>query len=375
MTNFLYTAKNRVGQRVTERISANNTSAARYALETRGYTEICFETDELQADIDRLNNAKPLPKEWTPELEMESRRLGGPWSHVLFALKLNAVLWVPLVFWDYNSLLKGAPYGFWSWTGFLLSIAFIIYLVCVVVPGIVFQLILTASAWARWDELRMWVRRMRQIKKFLPVPIPEFDLDMRLGYALASEGKLDEALALASKYENDPTVGKGIYNNRVSSFFLPVGQYQKCVEMRAKSVEQGTGSASELIDYAMVFARDCRDPAGARRVLERVEGMEIASIGVPFLSLCKGIIAVEENEWNVAKGHLVDALRKAKPFEANVAFTGVLSQINAYLAIALANLGERDEAVKHFRAGAAYLIAHKKAELIARCEEATGFKL
>ena len=100
MPTFLYTAKTRAGLPVAERITANNTSAARYALETRGYTNIQFETDDMQASIDRAIGAKPPPDGWTPELEMESRRLGGPWSHLAFALKVHAVFWVPLVCWN-----------------------------------------------------------------------------------------------------------------------------------------------------------------------------------------------------------------------------------------------------------------------------------
>lgn len=43
---FLYTATNRDGEQVTERIEATSTAAARYALELRGYSSITFHTDE-----------------------------------------------------------------------------------------------------------------------------------------------------------------------------------------------------------------------------------------------------------------------------------------------------------------------------------------
>ena len=372
MPTFLYTAKTRAGLPVAERITANNISAARYALETRGYTNIQFETDDMQASIDRTIGAKPPPDGWTPELEMESRRLGGPWSHLAFALKVHAVFWVPLVCWNIYSLWEGPPFGRWAWSGFALTLGFLGYFVFSVLPGVAFQLLLAASAWARWDELRFFVRFLRFYKRFSATPVPEFELDMRLGYALASEGKLAEALDLVRKYEQDPTIAKSIYYNRVSALYLPAGQYHKALELRALSVAQGSGSAAELIDYALVFARDCRDPAGARRVLAQLEGLEIVALAAPFLALCHGIVAVEENHWEAAKKHLLEALEKAEPFTNNVAFTGAFAQIHAYLALALGHLAERAAAAEHFRAARPYLTAHKKQALLTRCQEVVG---
>ena len=372
MPSFLYTAKTRERLPVTERITANNTSAARYALETRGYKDIQFETDEMQAGIDRTIGAKPRPEGWTPELELETRRLGSAWSHLAFALKMNAIFWVPLALWDFNSLWKGPPFRTGAWTGFALTLVFFGYFIFAVLPGVAFQLMLAASAWARWDDLRLWVRCLRLLKKFSAVAVPEFELDMRVAYALASEGKLPAALDLVGKYEQDPNTAKSIYYNRLSSLYLPAGQFQKALELRALSVAQGSGSAAELIDHAIVHARDCRDPAGARRVLEKIEGLKIVAVAAPFLALCHGIIAAEEKLWEPAKTQLLDALKKSEPFAKNVAFTAALAQVHAYLAIALGHLGDRAAAAEHFRVARPYLTAHKKQDLLTRCQEVAG---
>lgn len=134
MGKFLFTAVNRAGVLVTERIDSATVSAALYKLETRGYSNIAFQTDDLSQTID-AGIAASLPSReeedddeiWSAEEEVASRRGLGFWGGLWFAWRMNAILWVPLAVWDGFIWWEGAPFSIWDWIGFGFNGLFLLY--------------------------------------------------------------------------------------------------------------------------------------------------------------------------------------------------------------------------------------------------------
>ena len=114
MPRYLFTAKDSDGQPVTYFIESATLNGARYALETRCYTQIVFHTDDTSNQLDesfRQEMGGSNPEDFlTPQQILESRQSGGLLGGLWFGLKMNAIFWVPLGIWCFLALIDGRPY-------------------------------------------------------------------------------------------------------------------------------------------------------------------------------------------------------------------------------------------------------------------------
>jgi len=372
MPTFLFSATNRAGVAITDRIDAATVSGARYALETRGHTQIKFHTDDMEKHFAGVikEDAELDPSEvLTPEQELKARRGGGALRELWGAWKMNAVFWVPLAIWLGFIFLEGRPFSVWDWTGFTLTGLFLLYFVWIVLPSVAYQRLLEAGGWYRWSEVRWWVRFIRIIKCIGFVPIPDLELDFRMAYGLAAEGKLDAALELVKKHDN-LKVGKFMFLARSASLYEAAGQYEQMTGLRRQAAQHGTGNPAEKIDIALGLLRRERNPAEARVILEELEQHDISDVAGIFVSYCRGLLAVEEENWKQADEFLGATIEAAAPFANNPIMQGMLNDIKAYHGIALAQLGNYAEARKLIRAATPALQARKETVLLDRCTRA-----
>jgi hypothetical protein len=376
MPNFLYSATNREGVTITDRIHAATASGARYALETQGYTQIKFHTDDMEKHFAEIAAEDPEvnPSEvLTPEQELKARRGGGALRELWNAWKMNALFWVPLAIWLGFIFLGGYPFSIWDWAGFVLSIFFLLYFIWIVLPSVAYQRLLEAGVWFRWSEVRWWVRFIRFIKCIGFVPIPDLELDFRVAYGLAAEGKLDAALALVAKHDN-PKVGKFMFLSRSASLYEAAGQYEQMTRLRREAAQHGTGNPAEKIDLALGLLRRERKPAEARVILEELEQHDISDVAGIFVRYCQGLLAVEEENWQKANESLRATIEAAAPLTNNPIMQGMLNDIKAYHGLALAQLGNYAEARKLIRAAMPSLKARKETLLLDQCARALSAK-
>jgi hypothetical protein len=369
---FLYTAVNHEGETVIERIEATNITIARYALELRGYSSIVFHTDEWH-DIFQQGNEKKMEidsKAWTPEEELESRVSGGAWAHITSLFREFKIFWLPLAVWNTLSVFSGPPYGWISWVGFLLSGWFCVYFVWASLPGVAYQRLLSAKVWAKGHAVRRWVAVLQFLKRFETAPLPDLHLDAFVAKALAAEGRLDEAVALLQKYEKDENVPRSFYYSELGSVYDKGRLFNKATEYRARAVEASTGGTVERIDYALGLILRLRDSQPARAALAEIADKEIIDLAAVYVSYCRGLIALEECNYDEAKARLLEAQQRATPYAANVAMIEFFMEVKAHLAIVTAKLGDKRHAKRLFRKAKRFLIAHQEVDLYQRCEEA-----
>jgi tetratricopeptide (TPR) repeat protein len=374
MPTFLFSGQSPNKQSVTERIEAETLSSAKYKLELRGYTNIVFHTDEMSTNIDRSlfddDIERPTPEMvLTPEQERDARRGGGVLREIWMAWKVNAVFWMPLAVWDTVALFRRGPVRVSDWVAIGLSGLFLLYFVWMVLPGVAYQKLIDAGVWYRWLEVRTWARFIRLMKRFTFIPIPDFELDFRLAYATAAQGKLEEALSAVKHHENGKC-GKFQYFVRLGGLYEAAGDYARMTECRKLAAEHGSGLQTERIDIAVGLLRRERKPAEARAILAEVGEVQGNDIVAIFIQYAYGLLAIEEQDWIKAEADLSRTLELAAPSSNNLLMKGLLSEVKAYRGIALANLERREEARQLFREAESLLKARGDKVLLGRCQVA-----
>jgi hypothetical protein len=373
MPTFLFSALNSDGASVTERIDAASVSAARYRLELRGYKNLVFHIDDMAAryeatladEFPSIDPDNPL----TPAQEQEARRGGGILQTIWLIWKLNALFWMPLVLWNGLSLYQGRPFGWGDLTGFVFSGLFLLYFFWMVLPGIAYQKLLEAGVYYRFAEVRRWANFIRIIKRFGLVPIPEFELDFRVAYGLAADGKLAEALEMTKKYENH-SCGKFQYYSRLSGLYAGARDYEKMTELNKLAAEHGMGKPEEKLDVALGLLRRERKPNEAKPILDEIDLSDCGDLVAIFYEYCRGLLAVELEEWDAAEQSLQKAIDLSKVYESNPLMAGMIKDIQAYLSLALAYTGKMKEAKALFRDAEPLLRIRREDDLLSRCRAA-----
>jgi tetratricopeptide (TPR) repeat protein len=371
MSQFLFSAKNPENREVTERIDAVNVSAARYALETRGYQSIVFHTDDMTAAIDKslgIDKSKRTA-DWTASHELRARLGRSNWSRLFIHLPKLAPIWAPLLIW---TVYAGVHYQQW-WelvSAVVFNLWFIRFYLLLILPGIAYQSLLRAVVWCRWNKVRLWVRVIRWLNHRGKSSIPEFELHLRLAAAMAATGKISEALRLVAKFEQDPKITRGSYLSRISSLYAYAKDFDAMTRCQKEVVEQGTGSASELIDYACGLVQRHKKIAEARAALAQAKEKEITSLAARYVVYCEGMIAVEEKQYGEAVELLQKALEMGRSNMEQPLVQSWVVTVKSYLCVAAGNIGQKDKARALLKEVTPLLTVRREAEMLQRCAAA-----
>lgn len=377
MPQFLFRARSRDGVDLHERIEATNLGQARFILEVRGYREIEFLTDEHIGDIQRAADAgggAPAadPEFWTAEDEVAAARRKGSAAQLWWAFKQHSIIIVPLLIWNAYSLRGGPPFGWLDWLGFLLTPVYAAYFVTLSLPMVIFQTLLEASVWCDWPKVHRCVRWARRLRRLRMTGIPESELDFRDAYALGAEGEVETAVKSLEKYRGHPEMAEYVYLSRLASVYEYAGRYREMVALLEQSAAKGPGGVSEWIDVAMARVRYLGDVAGAKAALENVGDKEIPAFAGSVLMACLGIIACEERDFAHARELLEGALARFAAAAGNPLMQVLVADAKAYLVLALAGLGEKALARRHFAEIRSLLAVRNDGTLLERCRLAAA---
>lgn len=374
MPQYLYSASKPGVDKFTDRVTAPNLDAARYALELRGCRDIVFHTDDLAA----LYVKEPEPGEepvedvLSPEEELASRRQGGIWNSLVFAWKMNSLFWVPLAIWLTITLVNGRPYGWGDWLGFILDGIFVIYFVRMVLPGVAYQHLLESSVWHNWSRVRLMVYVLRELTDFVRITkMGQLELDIRQACAMAAGGDREGALKLVQRNES-AAPDKALYYGRVAEVYSIMKDYSGMIEVRKKALELSNNRIAEVIDYALSHVRSLRDYNTAETTLEKLGDQELSEIPLLFVVYCRSLIHLEKKEYPQAEKGLRKVIKLCAPYSSGAIIWGMLKEVKAYLLIALANQGKKEEASKLLKEITPLLTARKNTELLQRCHSALG---
>jgi hypothetical protein len=360
MNTFLFTAVNRDGKAVTERVEAENLAQARYKLEIRGYSEITFFESELSGDITNLfdekqvkNQAKFLKQQVGAHYDTTLRR------HFINVLKYTWFWWLMLLYLVYANQDLSTVLWF---GGSVLVVGYLTF------PSVIFNRLHEAHCWDKNGEVRFWGHLAKFYNRITFVKIPALEIDIHLACADAREGDLTGALRRIAKYQNDPKVSERLYKLALIRLYGNAREFDKVLNLLENSLDEGHTHTEELLDYAICLARRHKQTARAKGVLEKVFDTELTAMANLFIPYCQGVIEVEDGNYSQAEFYLKRAAKQLEPFKRNTFAIGLKSEVNAFLAMALGNQGEKDEAAKLYEEAKPYLLAVRENELLERCE-------
>jgi hypothetical protein len=362
---FLFTAKNNNGKNVTERVSAENLSAAKYKLEIQGYTEISFYDSELSNEVGNLFNErqKSAYKKVNPK-QTAALQFKTGWQYtILRTLKVTAFYWIPMLVWAIYSK---------DVFPLIALIVFGVIMFHFIIPSIIFHVFINAHFWANNRKVRLWGRIAKLFNYVTWNGIPQFVIDEKLACADAREGSLNAGLLRLAKYENDSRVSKRIFKSSLITINLAAKNYDEVLKIRVNYLREGNIFHEDLIDYAVGMALHHKRTSEARDAINRALDMETTLLGQIYTSFCQGLIEVEDGNFANAEFYLQQSSKHLEPYRKNSDIVGIKYLVKIFLAITLGKQGDKEKSRILFQEAKPYLIAHKESELLQRCEEAVS---
>jgi len=171
------------------------------------------------------------------------------------------------------------------------------------------------------------------------------ECDMLDAKNLAKSGNIDNALDILLRHkEYFNSLGKGIFESKLTSLYLSAKDNKKALEYSKKAYELSKDNML-LTDWALAEAR-FGDIDIAKENIEKVNIEAIPVFGLGFIYFTKGLIEYKKANYKEAKELLIEALYAIEPFKENVATWGIISLIRVYLALTFNKLGFKKEAKK-----------------------------
>ena len=377
MPTYAWTAKDKSGAKVFREIEATTVQDSRAVLLAEGCTELVLQEDDVlsQVGVAMGDKVEFLGEEIrTSAQDRIHQRTQPPFTVtriILQGLAQEKGFYIVVL----------AGLGFCIWRDSLIgSIVFVILLlgwplfkIGIGLPLLLFQRLADASDWNRWDEMLWLVNTLRFVGRFHFIKIPAAELTRFEANALAGNGRLQEAVALYSRAENQPGVPPWLYKAYLSGIYQNGGDYDKALQLNHEAIALKP-DVSLHIDLGNRLARYHADPVGARAALDHVDMDLVVDLIKPLVFRVRGIVAWVEGNSDLASRELETALREMEktpnvPYRAgNIAIT------KAYLCCVKAELGNPSAAAKFFDEARAYLIATGETKLLKDCEEALGKK-
>jgi tetratricopeptide (TPR) repeat protein len=377
MTNYVWSATDKSGNRVIKEIEAATAEDAKYVLLAQGYSNLELKTDEVTsavlAGFPKRQNALGQEIKVTAAERLKHR--DDPtvtyWDALRKGVKRHYLVFLGLIFFLFSSGFRG------EWGHFLIYVALLLailaYILVVSLQSVYYRKLIRAADWSRWHRVLSLLATLQVIRKFKKVKLPASELTKYRARAWAGLGRLNEGLEEFKQCEGQPDCPSWLYKLYVGTLYTVAKQFDKAIECNLASIaEKPTSSA--WLDLANRYARHKKDPVKARAAMAEAEKSPLADFTEPFHIRCQGIIAYLEGDYATAKCDLetsINLLEKAKgrPFR-----DGHLSLARAYLCCVLARQGDLPAAKKCFALAKKYLVATEEDELLAVCRELCGEK-
>jgi hypothetical protein len=369
MPEYLATARNPQGKKVTERLEVNSADEAVQVLRDRGYDEIVLHTDDVGA---RYTKQKSVESNVTPSQYLWFRSMPSWLAHVLIVtISSYRKGW----YWNLAAiallayrLSVGRPWGAIE-TGLVVYLVFppIFALASLLFRGAGnrYRRVMDAAAWGRWDDV---LNQMDALKGKLP---PE-EIAFQKAKALAGLGRLDEALHLTAPFK-DGRIPIGTYFSRLAGVYSTAKLRNESKAAMEKALESAPDNATYLVDLAESEVWLRHNPKLARELLARARKHAMSDLLLPFAQCAEGLIELEEGRAHDARQLLESALQKLKAFRhSSPLMEARLDRLHVPLALACSAEGDMEAARRHYELAKPRLVALKLTDDLARCEKALG---
>lgn len=361
--SYLYSATNPQGERVDNWCEAPSIEEALRNLQRLGYTNIEFHSD---AQGDALTRADPAAykAERTPEV---AKRMADAHKRGSAVLPKFAPILCFLVL-GVCMVVRG---GSWMLTGIIVSIiagALAVVQFDALLPLMLYRRLIRHVEWHRYGQAMHLARRIKTLNPFFVGRVNAFELDLRIAQGLASQGHLPEALESLSKYQSSRTMEPWLYFSRVSAVYSAAEDYDGAIGCYEQALTTAPDRMAIANSAAQVVIRHRRDPVEAKRFLEMTEGCPAPGAVGKFDKWIRGMIALEEGDNAVARVFLEQAVELSIQTMYQPFATSVYSSVNAYLALALWRLGDREAARRCANIARPYLYGANIHDLSARLD-------
>ena len=375
MTNYVWSATDKSGQKVIKEIEAASAEDAKFVLLSQGYSNLELKEEDVVnavlAGFPKRENSFGAEIKITAEQRLKHRDdpTATFWDALRKGIGQSFIVFLALiVLAGYSGYRGDLGYSLLYLAGLLAWLAYILF---VSLPSVYYRKLIKASDWSQWNEVLSLVATLQLIGRFSLVKVPASELTRNRTKALAGMGQLDEALTEYSQCQGRPDCPSWLYKLFVGSLYTTAKHYDKAIEYNLASIAVKPTSTAWL-DLANRYARYKRDPVKARAAMAEAEKSPLADVAKPFHIRCRGIIAYLEGDYAVAKRDLETAVELVEKAKGRPYRDGHLSVARAYLCCVLARQKDLVGAEKCFALAKKYLIATKEDELLAECRKSTG---
>ena len=220
------------------------------------------------------------------------------------------------------------------------------------------------AAWGRWHKV------LRSLPGLSPL-VSVHERVLREAQALAGSGRLEQGLALFKPFEENGQIPPWLYFGRLKEIYAAAGLWAKVAAMAERAARLAPDNPAVLIDAADACLRIGGDMAHARDLLDRAKTRPLTPISATYVSHAEGLLALQQSDPETAKDCFESALAAA-----NELFVGKpmgrfkIDLIHADLAVAYARLGDKNQALEHFRRGERRLRARPWFDVLKQCKNA-----
>lgn len=364
MPTYLWTARDRQGNKTALRIEAATTEQARNELLQQGYTDLQLQTDDLASGLQVHSSPECVvsAQDQVRFLNEGKFTIGEVfWKNfrdfgVLYILLVGAALWS-----YFSGLLV---------LGISLSVCIPVLFVwrsAILLQGLYMEQLFAAKEWHRWDRMLRVVSRMERYSRIMKLKQPE--IANYKAQAKAGLGDLDGALREIRRFESDSRTPRWLYLIHLAMVYDAARDFDKALELSQQAVAEGPPSGSLNLSLAERLILRKRDVVKAKAALARAESLDLPQLAQPFVPLCKGMIEFECGNNELASQLLEEALGKLQRLSHHSMIGSAIRLAKTYLCLACAARGDRKAGERYFAEVRDYLIATREQEVLQRCEQ------
>ncbi|MDE2421240.1 MAG: hypothetical protein KGO49_08705 [Gammaproteobacteria bacterium] len=304
MNKILYEAISAQGEKVTSFIECDSNANALKKLKEEGYSDIKLHGDALiSTEKEYLDGKTAQEVAQIAKYELAIRLQGSKLSRHLIRvfetdrrlLSCFLLLFILGFFTPYYGL------------SIFVLFSFISYVFRAIrkykIPD-AYQDALKAHA---LGDHQLFFKSKRFLQQHVSKPLINLDLDGRAATIYASDGRIDEAVALLEKWRDyTETNSPGMLESRLASVYHKTENFKKVIDLRTLAYEKSNHNQTYALDLAMVEVR-YGDHHKAEQLLAGIRLEELQTIGLPFYNWILGLLEYKKNS-HLAEATLSSAL-------------------------------------------------------------------
>ncbi|QDV48880.1 hypothetical protein [Gimesia fumaroli] len=373
MPDYFYTATNPSGKRRTECIQAASAQDALRELESSGFVEIELNTDDIDAILNgTIPDRLPLDDIFS-ESELRAIQHYSNLRLFLFMLKkscwyLRWLILLALILFSFSLNEPNPMHGYNRGFGLLLLLLPGVFALkaSVFSPFVKYKRMYEALYWGNWNTV---IKTLPDVRKYRSA----FETGTIEASALAALGKLDSALKIMLPFASSQEIPHWLYLIELAKVYEHGDQSDQSLESTLQAYHEARENPVVLLSYANILLKQNKDPSLVSKLIQEAEVCPKNDVREPFLLLCKGQLELNLGEFQKAVQVLQEAKKQLEPQSHSQPDNRLnLDFCDAWTAIALAELGETEQAETLYQSALPRLQALNAKRTIERYQQAVN---